>query len=173
MTDREPDAPAAAQAAAAPGKYLTFTLGDESYGITVAVVRAIIKLCPITPVAGMPPYVKGVINLRGKVIPVVDLRTRFGLPPRSDDERTLVIVTALPTPTGGTRLHGVIVDRVDELATFAAADIEPTPDFGGAIDIRFIQGMAKSGDRVTALVDLESIAASEIAAPHAEPAPPA
>ena len=67
----------------------------------------------------------------------------------------------------------MIVDRVDELATFAAADIEPTPDFGGAIDIRFIQGMAKSGDRVTALVDLESIAASEIAAPHAEPAPPA
>ncbi|MFZ4730966.1 MAG: chemotaxis protein CheW [Pirellulales bacterium] len=162
MATTEPTVPASGLPAAAPGKYLTFTLGDESYGITVLAVREIIRLCPITPVASMPAHVKGVINLRGKVIPVVDLRTRFGLPPRIDDDRTCVIVTELATATGGSRLHGVIVDRVDEVAAFVGADIEPTPDFGGAIDVRFITGMAKAADRVTALVDLASIAAAEL-----------
>jgi purine-binding chemotaxis protein CheW len=159
--------PATGGAAARPGKYLTFTLGEESYGITVLVVREIIRLCPITPVASMPAHVKGVINLRGKVIPVVDLRTRFGLPPRADDDRTCVIVTELAGAGGGSRLHGVIVDRVDEVAAFAATDIEPTPDFGGAIDVRFLNGMAKASGRVTALIDLDLIAAAELAsAPH-------
>ncbi|NBV46872.1 MAG: purine-binding chemotaxis protein CheW [Planctomycetia bacterium] len=147
--------PADGGVAARPGKYLTFNLGEESYGITVLVVREIIRLCPITPVASMPAHVKGVINLRGKVIPVVDLRTRFGLPPRADDDRTCVIVTELAGATGASRLHGVIVDRVDEVAAFAAADIEPTPDFGGAIDVRFLTGMAKASGRVTALIDLD------------------
>ena len=169
MAAMEPAITPAAGVAARPGKYLTFTLGDESYGITVLVVREIIRLCPITPVANMPAHVKGVINLRGKVIPVVDLRARFGLPRRVDDDRTCVIVTELPGSGGLRRLHGVIVDRVDEVAAFSAADIEPTPDFGGAIDVRFITGMAKSADRVTALVDLASIAAAEMPAGDAPP----
>jgi purine-binding chemotaxis protein CheW len=148
--------------AARPGKYLTVALGRESYGIPVLKVREIIRLCPITRVANMPPQVRGVINLRGKVIPVVDLRTRFGLPAGEDHDRTCIVVTQVATTVGNaTRLYGVIVDGVEEVANFAATDIQPTPDFGGAIDTRFITGMAKSGDTVKALIDLDAIAAAE------------
>jgi purine-binding chemotaxis protein CheW len=147
---------------ALPGKYLTITLGRESYGIPVLKVREIIRICPITRVANMPPQVRGVINLRGKVIPVVDLRTRFGLPAGADHDRTCIVVTQVAATTGhGTRLYGVIVDGVEEVAHFSAADIQPTPDFGGAVDTRFITGMAKSGDNVKALIDLDSLAAAE------------
>jgi purine-binding chemotaxis protein CheW len=159
MTD--PSAPAAGHPAAAPGKYLTFTLGGESYGVPVLAVRQIIRICPITPVATMPPHVRGVINLRGKVIPVVDLRLRFGLPATAEHDRTCIVITQVAAASGGTRPYGVIVDGVDEVAHFAAADIEPAPDFGGAIDARFITGMAKAASGVKVLVDLDLIAAAE------------
>lgn len=147
---------------AQPGKYLVVTLGNESYGIPVLKVREIIRICPITRVANMPPQVRGVINLRGKVIPVVDLRTRFGLPAGADHDRTCIVVTQVAATVGnGTRLYGVIVDGVEEVAHFTASDIQATPDFGGAIDTRFLTGMAKSGDCVKALIDLDAIAAAE------------
>jgi purine-binding chemotaxis protein CheW len=160
--------------AARPGKYLTIALGRESYGIPVLKVREIIRICPITRVANMPAQVRGVINLRGKVIPVVDLRTRFGLPSGEDHDRTCIVVTQVAATIGnGTRLYGVIVDGVEEVANFVAADIQPTPDFGGAIDTRFITGMAKSGDNVKALIDLDAIAAAEgIALDGAASTPP-
>jgi purine-binding chemotaxis protein CheW len=151
--------------AARPGKYLTITLGRESYGIPVLKVREIIRICPITRVANMPPQVRGVINLRGKVIPVVDLRTRFGLSAGPDHDRTCIVVTQVAATVGnGSRLYGVIVDGVEEVAQFSAADIQATPDFGGAVDTRFITGMAKAGDSVKALIDLDAIAAAEGAA---------
>ena len=147
---------------ARPGKYLTIRLGRESYGIPVLKVREIIRICPITWVANMPPQVRGVINLRGKVIPVVDLRTRFGLPAGADHDRTCIVVTQVAATVGnGSRLYGVIVDGVEDVAHFTAADIQPTPDFGGAIDTRFITGMAKTGDSVKSLIDLDAIAAAE------------
>lgn len=146
---------------AAPGKYLTFTLGRESYGVPVRAVREIIRLCPITPVATMPAHVRGVINLRGRVIPLVDLRVRFGLPATEEHDRTCIVVTQVASATGGTRPYGVIVDGVEEVAQFGAADIEPPPDFGGAIDTRFITGMAKGAAGVKVLVDLDLIAAAE------------
>lgn len=162
--------------AARPGKYLTITLGRESYGIPVLKVREIIRICPITRVANMPAQVRGVINLRGKVIPVVDLRTRFGLPAGADHDRTCIVVTQVAATVGnGTRLYGVIVDGVEEVAHFTADDLQPTPDFGGAIDTRFITGMAKAGDSVKSLIDLDAIAAAE-GIPLDEPAsvpPPA
>lgn len=154
---------AAGQPTAAPGKYLTFTLGQESYGVPVLAVREIIRLCPITPVATMPPHVRGVINLRGKVIPLVDLRRRFGLPATEEHDRTCIVVTQVASATGGTRPYGVIVDGVEEVAQFTAADIEPPPDFGGAVDARFITGMAKSASGVKVLVDLDLISAAETA----------
>lgn len=161
--------------AARPGKYLTITLGHESYGIPVLKVREIIRICPITRVANMPAQVRGVINLRGKVIPVVDLRTRFGLPAGADHDRTCIVVTQVAATVGnGSRLYGVIVDGVEDVANFSAADIQPTPDFGGAVDTRFITGMAKSGDSVKALIDLDAIAAAEGASldgPVALPSP--
>jgi purine-binding chemotaxis protein CheW len=121
----EPSAPTAGHPASAPGKYLTFTLGGESYGVPVLAVRQIIRLCPITPVATMPPHVRGVINLRGKVIPVVDLRLRFGLAAAAEHDRTCIVVTQVAAASGGTRPYGVIVDGVEEVAQFTAADIEP------------------------------------------------
>jgi purine-binding chemotaxis protein CheW len=157
----EPSAPTSGHPAAAPGKYLTFTLGGESYGVPVLAVRQIIRLCPITRVATMPPHVRGVINLRGKVIPVVDLRLRFGLAAAAEHDRTCIVVTQVAAASGGTRPYGVIVDGVEEVAQFTAADIEPAPDFGGAIDARFITGMAKAASGVKVLVDLDRIAAAE------------
>jgi len=166
-------APIQSELAARPGKYLTITLGRESYGIPVLKVREIIRICPITRVANMPPQVRGVINLRGKVLPVVDLRTRFGLPAGSDHDRTCIVVTQVAATVGnGSRLYGVIVDSVEEVANFTADDLQPTPDFGGAIDTRFITGMAKSGDGVKALIDLDAIAAAEGAALDVPPAVP-
>ena len=160
---------------AEPGKYLTFALGRESYGVPVLAVREIIRLCPITPVATMPPHVRGVINLRGKVIPLVDLRLRFGLPAAEEHDRTCIVVAQVPAAAGGTRPYGVIVDGVEEVAQFTAADIEPTPDFGTAVDARFITGMAKAAGGVKILVDLDRIAAADrvpdAAAPATNPAP--
>lgn len=149
---------------AAPGKYLTFTLGGESYGVPVLKVREIIRLCPVTPVANTPPHVKGVVNLRGKVIPLVDLRVRFGLPALLDDDRTCIVVTQIVPPGGGTRLYGIVVDGVEEVAHFEAGDVEPPPDFGGAVDVRYLTGIAKSGAGVKMLVDLDGIWASDCAA---------
>ena len=162
-------APHQATSGAQPGKYLTFTLGEESYGIPVLKVREIIRLCPITPVANMPAHVKGVINLRGKVIPLVDLRSKFGLPVAIDNERTCIVVTQIVTPAGDARLCGMIVDGVEEVANFTAADIEPTPDFGGAIDAHFITGMAKAGTAVKTLIDLDKIATEDAPAAAREP----
>jgi purine-binding chemotaxis protein CheW len=151
----------ASSLAAQPGKYLIFTLGRESYGVPVLVVREIIRLCPITPVASMPPHVRGVINLRGKVIPVVDLRIRFGMPNPADHDRTCVVVAQVAASGGGTRPYGAIVDGVEEVAAYTADDLVPPPDFGTAIDTRFITGMARSGAGVTTLIDLESIARAD------------
>jgi purine-binding chemotaxis protein CheW len=163
---------AASSAVAQPGKYLVVTLGSESYGVPVLSVREIIRLCPITPVAGMPAHVRGVINLRGKIIPLVDLRTRFGLPDATDRERQCIVVSQVGGAAGRARLYGVIVDGVEEVAAFTAADIEPTPDFGGAIDTRFITGMAKAGPLVRALIDLDLISTADmITSTEPSPAP--
>lgn len=163
MSTPEPS-PSAAVSSAAPGKYLTFRLGAESYGVPVLAVREIIRLCPITPVATMPAHVRGVINLRGRVIPIVDLRVRFGLPDATDD-RTCIVIAQVAATSGGGRPYGVIVDGVEEVAQYAAADITPPPDFGGAVDTRFITGMARTAAAVTTLVDLDLIAAADRAAP--------
>jgi len=120
----------------------------------------------------MPAHVRGVINLRGKIIPLVDLRTRFGLPEATDQERRCIVVAQLAGVTGGGRLYGVIVDGVEEVASITAADIEPTPDFGAAIDTRFIIGMAKAGPLVRTLIDLDLISAADTVTSTEPSAPP-
>jgi purine-binding chemotaxis protein CheW len=149
---------------AAAGKYLTFTLAGETYGVPVLAVREIIRLCPITPVAHMPAHVRGVINLRGRVIPVVDLRVRFGLPAAADHDRTCIIVgqvAAAGGSAGGGRPYAAVVDGVEEVAAFAAADIMPPPDFGGEVDTRFLTGLARRDTGMTTLIDLEAVAAAD------------
>jgi purine-binding chemotaxis protein CheW len=168
-TGRDSHAPAAL-----PGKYLVITIGGEAYAIPVTKVRQIVRLLPITPVANMPEHVRGVINLRGKIVPLVDLRRRFGLPTAADHDRTCIVVTEIGGgPAAGRRLYALVVDGVEEVARFDAGDIEPTPDFGGVIDARFINGMAKAGAAVRTLIDIDMIAADELAAVAPPAAPPA
>lgn len=139
------------------GRYLTFSLGAESYGLPVLNVREIIRLCPITPVPRMPGHIKGVINLRGTVIPVLDLRSKFQLAAADYGERACIIVVQIHNPGGGSALIGAIVDTVEEVVQLSAADIEATPDFGGAPDTQFILGLATLRGGVKTLLNIERI----------------
>jgi purine-binding chemotaxis protein CheW len=137
-------------------KYLTFCLGDEEYGLPVLTVREIIKVMSITPVPGVPGHVKGVINLRGKVIPVVDLRLKFGLPSHDYTERTCIIVIEVAAEQGRT-LMGIAVDSVSEVLNITAEEIEPTPEFGERTDTTYMRGVAKVKGSVKILLDLDQI----------------
>lgn len=140
-----------------PGKYLTFVLDKERYSVPVLKVREIMRLCPITPVPRMPSYILGVINLRGKIVPVIDLRERFGLPKAVDLDRVCVVVVQFATSEGNPQLMGMMVDIVEEVSHFVLEDLELPPDFGGDIDTRFITGMAKSKGTVKTLLDLDRL----------------
>lgn len=139
------------------GKYLTFALAQERYSVPVLKVREIMRLCPVTPVPRMPAYIKGVINLRGKIVPVVDLRERFGLGQLVDTERVCIVVVQVDGAEGASRLTGMIVDVVEEVSHFQADDLESPPDFGDAIDARFIVGMAKSKGTVKTVLDIDRL----------------
>lgn len=152
-----PDPNPAARSEALPGRYLTFTLGRESYGVPVLSVREIIRLCPITPVPQMPAHLRGVINLRGKVIPVLDLRAKFRLADGNYGERACIILLQVGTSPGPVTLMGAIVDAVEEVVLLSAPDLESTPDFGGAPDTRFILGMANVRGAVKTLLNLDAI----------------
>lgn len=141
------------------GKFLTFALGKESYGLGILQVREIIRLPEITQVPCMPPSMRGVINLRGKVVPVVDLRVKFGLSGAAQGERTCVIVVELATR--GRALMGLLVDSVEEVSNIPAADIEPTPDFGVGVDTSYIVGMAKVKGVVKTLLDIDKVICDE------------
>lgn len=143
------------------GKYLTFTLGHESYGIPVLQVREIIRHTTITAVPQMPDYVKGVLNLRGKVIPIVDLRLKFELASAEIAERTCIVVVQVTLATGARVNMGLIVDGVESVANVVTKDIEPTPDFGAQISTDYILGMAKLEDRVVALLDIDKVVSSQ------------
>jgi len=140
-----------------PGKYLTFMLGAEHYSLPILKVREIMRLCPITPVPRMPVYIQGVINLRGKIVPVLDLRARFRLPEYADRDRVCIIVVQLDNGDGSANLMGMIVDMVEEVSQYAEAEIEPTPDFGSLVDTRYITGMTKTKGTVKTLLDLDKL----------------
>jgi purine-binding chemotaxis protein CheW len=146
------------------GKYLTFDLAEEEYGLEILRVREIIGMMEITPVPRTPDFVLGVINLRGKVIPVIDLRLKFGLPYQEPDDRTCVIVVEVVSD-GTTVQMGIVVDRVNEVVDVKGADVEATPNFGVALDTAFIMGMAKVGDKVKILLEIDKVlTTSEVAA---------
>jgi purine-binding chemotaxis protein CheW len=139
------------------GKYLSFILGQEAYGIPVLKVREIIRLVNITPIPQMPAFIRGVINLRGKIVPVVDLRMRLNLAAAEATERTCVVVVNAKLPSRATVHMGVIVDGVEEVLNLAAAEIEETPEFGAKLDTEFLIGLAKVKGRVTALLDIDRV----------------
>lgn len=139
------------------GKYLSLSLDREAYALPVGCVREIIRFQAITPVPQSPAHIKGVINLRGRVVPVVDLRTQFGLPAEITARTCIVVVH--PVATRCANALGLIVDNVDEVLTVSAADIEPIPEFGLAVDTRYLRGLAKSREGVRILLEIEQILA--------------
>ena len=138
------------------GKYLTFCLAGEEYGIGILKVKEIIGIMPITVVPQTPRYIKGVINLRGKVIPVIDLRLKFALAAAEFTERTCIIVVEIAT-AGRTIMMGIVVDSVSEVLNIKAADIEATPSFGTKLNTEYILGMAKASGSIKILLDIDKI----------------
>jgi purine-binding chemotaxis protein CheW len=142
------------------GKYLVFHLGREEFGIRVLKVREIMGIQDITAVPQTPTHVRGVINLRGKVIPVVDLRLKFGLPEQEYTARTCIIVIQT-RGEAGPMLMGIVVDGVAEVLNLAAADIEDTPDFGDGTATPYLLGMAKIKGKVKILLDIDQVLSSQ------------
>ena len=142
------------------GKYLTFNLGNEEYGLPVMKVREIIKVMDITQVPQVAEHVLGVINLRGKVIPVIDLRRKFGFPAQAYTERTCIIVAEVGL-AGSKVMMGVVVDSVSEVLNVAAAEIDETPQFGSQHTTDYLLGLAKVKGTVKILLDLNRVLGSD------------
>jgi len=142
------------------GKYLTFTLAEEEYGIGILKIKEIIGMMSITFVPRTPDFVKGVINLRGQVIPVVDLRRRFGMDEIDYTERSCIIVVEIEGDSGDVVI-GIVVDSVSEVLNIKGEDIEATPAFGARLNTDYILGMAKMGGGVKILLDIDEVLSSE------------
>lgn len=138
------------------GKYLTFKLVDEEYGLEILKVREIIGLLPITSLPRTPFFVRGIINLRGKVIPVIDLRKKFELDTTEDTEQTCIIVVDVAGSSGSIQV-GILVDSVSEVLDINGEDIEDAPMFGSSVDTAFILGMAKVKGSVKILLNIEKV----------------
>jgi len=138
------------------GKYLTFQLHQEEFGIRVLKVREIMGIQEITAVPQTPSHIKGVINLRGKVVPVIDLRLKFGMPAGEYTQRTCIIVTQVQGEAGPV-LMGVIVDGVSEVLNLTGSEIEDTPDFGEEVAAQYLLGMAKVKGKVKILLDIDRV----------------
>lgn len=137
-------------------KYLTLMLGNETYGLEILKVREIIGMIEITPLPQTPAFVRGVINLRGKVIAVVDLRSKFGLEAKEQTNETCMIIVDLVT-----KQIGLIVDSVHEVTDIPEQNIEKTPSFGVRVKVDFIKGIGKVGTNVVILLDIEKVLTSE------------
>jgi purine-binding chemotaxis protein CheW len=142
------------------GKYLTFNMAEEEYGIGILKIKEIIGMLPITSVPQTPEFVKGVVNLRGKVIPVIDLRLRFGMPTMDYTERTCIIVVEIDGQAGTIQV-GIVVDSVSEVLNIKGEDIEKTPTFGAKLNTDYILGMAKMEGGVKILLDIDQVLNSE------------
>ncbi|TVR46546.1 MAG: purine-binding chemotaxis protein CheW [Planctomycetota bacterium] len=142
------------------GKYLTFVAGDEEYGIGILKVQEIIGIMKVTRVPRVSSFIRGVINLRGKVIPIIDLRLRFDLPAQVDSERTCIVVVQIRRDNEEVTM-GIVVDEVREVMDIAADAIEPPPRFGNGVSTAFLLGMAKVGDKVIELLDIDRVLSQE------------
>ena len=138
------------------GKYLTFTLSGEEYGIGILKVKEIIGVMAITTVPQTPQYMKGVINLRGKVIPIIDLRTKFGMGAIDYTEKTCIIVVEISS-SGQKNMIGILVDSVSEVLNIKSSDIEDTPNFGSHVNSNYILGMAKMQGGIKILLDIDRV----------------
>lgn len=139
------------------GKYLTFRLAEEGYGLEILKVQEIIGLMSITRVPRTPEFIRGVINLRGKVIPVVDLRLKFGFDKKENTDKTCIIVVQVEKTSDESVIMGIIVDEVSEVLDIKAEQIEPAPSFGASVDTDFILGMGKASQKVVMLLDVDKV----------------
>ncbi len=142
------------------GKYLTFRIGKEEYGLEILRVREIIELMDITPVPRTPDSIRGVINLRGRIIPVLHLRVKFEMELVEDTDETCIIVVDMDTAGTATQM-AILVDGVREVVDISSEEIEPAPSFGGSVDSRFILAMAKLKGGVKVLLNTEQILNTE------------
>lgn len=138
------------------GKYLTFKLEDEIYGIEILKVQEIICIMEVTSIPKTPDYIRGVINLRGRVIPVIDLRLKFGMPEKENTDKTCIIVVQVKTEKA-TITMGAVVDSVSEVLEISSEQIEAPPAFGNNVDLRFIMGMGKIAEKVIMLLDVDKV----------------
>ncbi len=138
--------------AADGGQFLTFRLAGEDYGVEILRVQEIKGYTRVTPLPNAPPGVRGVMNLRGTVVPVLDLRTRFGMPGVEPDRFTVVVVV-----TVGPKVAGLVVDAVSDVLDVAPADVVPPPDLGAGVDASLLTGMARAGDRLVTLLNIDRL----------------
>lgn len=143
------------------GKYLTFILAEEDYAVDILKVQEIIQMQKVTPVPGSSKYIRGVINLRGKVIPVVELRIKFNMEPQDDTQKTAIVVMKIEYENGNAVTMGVIIDEVKEVMDVSAESIEKTPALGKKVDISFILGICKYEDGVKMLLDIAKVLSIE------------
>ena len=148
------------QVRARGGLHLTFKLGEETYGIEILKVQEIMGMLTVTPLPRTPDYMRGVINLRGKVIPVIDLRLKFAMEAREYTRRTCIIVVQVQRERAAL-IMGIIVDEVSEVLDVSAEQIEPPPSFGTDVDTEFILGIGKVGNRVMMLLDVDRVLKGE------------
>ncbi len=159
MAENEASTAVAEATADLGGKYLTFRLADEEYGLEILKVREIMGMMEITAVPRTPEFVRGVINLRGNVIPVIDLRLKFGMEAVEQTEETCIIVVDVE----GMEM-GIVVDRVSEVLDIVAEEIQDAPSFGVSVDTDFILGIGKANDQVTILLNISEVLTSADAA---------
>jgi len=142
------------------GKYLTFTLADQEYGVEIIKVKEIIRAMEVTAVPQTPDYVEGVINLRGKIIPVINLRVKFGMANREHTDRTCIIVVEIGERAGAIPM-GMVVDSVSEVLHISLEEMEATPNFGVRVDTEYMMGMAKTKGKVIILLAIDQVLNSE------------
>jgi purine-binding chemotaxis protein CheW len=144
--------------------YITFKLGDEEYGIELVKLRELIGLLEITRLPRARPHIRGLINLRGKVIPVVDLRIKFGMPPAEPTHQSVIMVVQLDAGNAGSTA-GILVDEVLEVRAIPKEEVEPSPNLSEHVDMSFIQGVGKVDTRVVFLLDIERILRQDTSEP--------
>jgi purine-binding chemotaxis protein CheW len=140
-------------------QYLTFTLAGEEYGVEILRVQEIKGNSTVTPIPNTPSYIKGVMNLRGTIIPVVDLRSKFGMDSTAASQFTVMIVLRV-----GAKVMALVVDAVSDVLNIAETEVHPTPDFGVRVDTRFIGGMAKAGEKLVMLLDIDTLLGADVMA---------
>lgn len=140
-------------------QYLTFTLGEEEYGVEILKVQEIKGYSAVTPIPNTPPYVKGVMNLRGTIIPVVDLRSKLSMAQADYNQFTVIVVVKV-----GSKTRGLVVDSVSDVLNIPQGDIQEAPDFGSEVDAAYISGMAKAGDKLIVLLDIDKVLLGDVLA---------